>query len=149
MSNAPAHITIRTADELDIDAIVAIDERITGKYRPDEWEQRLAYYLRRDPDASVVADAGGDVLGFMLGEVRSGEFGIDEPTGWVEVLGVDPDFRGQDIGRKMADVMFAHFRSLGATSVRTLVDDDEPGIGSFFSALGFQPAKLRPFALRL
>ncbi len=36
----------------------------------------------------------GEVVGFMLGEVRSGEFGLEEPTGWIEVLGVDPGHRG-------------------------------------------------------
>ena len=60
----------------------------------------------------------------MLGEVRSGEFGLEEPTGWVEVLGVDPGFRGKAIGRRMAEAMLEHFRAQGAHSVRTLVDEE-------------------------
>jgi ribosomal protein S18 acetylase RimI-like enzyme len=144
---APAtNARIRPLDELDIDAIVAIDERISGRYRPEVWERRIGYYLRRDPEASVVAESGGKVVGFMLGEVRSGEFGLEEPTGWIEVLGVDPGARGQAIGRRMAEAMLAHFKSQGATSVRTLVDEEMAEIAGFFTSLGFAPSSLRPFA---
>lgn len=139
-------VRIRPADELDIDAIVAIDEKISGQYRPEVWERRIGYYLRRDPDSSVVAESGGKVVGFMLGEVRSGEFGLEEPTGWIEVLGVDPGQRGQAIGRRMAEAMLAHFKSQGATSVRTLVDEEMGEIAGFFTSLGFAPSSLRPFA---
>ena len=72
---------IRPLDELDIDAIIRIDERIGGQYRPDFWEQRVTFYLRRDPESSRVAEVEGKVVGFMLGDVRAGEFGIDRPSG--------------------------------------------------------------------
>ena len=140
---------IRPLDELDIDAIVGIDEKIGGRYRPEVWDRRIGYYLRRDPEASVVAEVGGRVIGFMLGEVRSGEFGLEEPTGWIEVLGVDPAHRGKAVGRLMAEAMLEHFRRQGATSVRTFVDEEMAGLGSFFGSLGFEPATLRPFVKRL
>lgn len=142
-------VRIRSLEDTDIGEITALDEKIGGRYRPETWERRIGYYLRRDPEASVVAESGGRVIGFMLGEVRSGEFGLEEPTGWIEVLGVDPDFRGQAIGRRLGDHMLEHFRERGAESVRTLVDDGMQEIASFFTALGFEPASLRPFVRRL
>src|SRR2546422_359564 len=54
-------VRVRPMTELDIEGICRIDERITGKYRPEVWEQRAAYYIRRDPDSSQVADVGGRV----------------------------------------------------------------------------------------
>jgi ribosomal protein S18 acetylase RimI-like enzyme len=145
MTETATGIRVRPADEMDISAIVGIDEKIGGQYRPEVWERRIGYYLRRDPEASVVAEADGRVVGFMLGEVRSGEFGIEETTGWVEHLGVDPGFRGKAVGRQMLDAMLEHFRRRGARSVQTLVDEEMGEIRSFFSALGFQPSTLRPF----
>ena len=142
-------VAIRPLDELDLDAVVAIDEKISGRYRPEVWERRVGYYLRRDPEASVVAEEGGRVIGFMFGEVRSGEFGLDEPTGWIEVLGVDPDSRGRAAGRRMAEAMLDHFRARGAVAVRTLVDAAMPDVARFFAALGFEPAELRPYVKRL
>lgn len=142
-------VKIRALDTVDIGDVVAIDEKISGKYRPEVWDRRIAYYLRRDPDAALVATLGGQVVGFMLGEVRGGEFGLEEPTGWIEVLGVDPDARGKSIGRRLAEAMLDHFRALDAVAVRTLVDEKSEDIAGFFSSLGFEPATLRPFVKSL
>ena len=142
-------VQIRILDTVDIGAVTDIDEKITGRYRPDDWERRIGYYMRRDPDAALVAEIEGDVVGFMLGEVRSGEFGLEEPTGWIEVLGVDPERRGAAIGRRMADALLEHFKGRGATSVRTLVDETMGDISGFFSSLGFEPAPLKPFVKAL
>lgn len=145
MADTTTQVRIRPLDEMDISAIVGIDEKIGGAYRPEVWERRIGYYLRRDPDTSVVAEVDGRVVGFMLGEVRSGEFGLEEPTGWIEVLGVDPGHRGRALGRQMAEALLQHFRERGAHSVRTLVDEQSEELRSFFSSVGFQPSSLRAF----
>ena len=140
-----AEVRIRALGDTDIGDITALDEKLGGEYRPEVWENRLGYYLRRDPESCTVAEVDGRVVGFMLGEVRSGEFGLEEPTGWIEVLGVDPDYQGKAIGRRLAERVLGSFRERGACSVRTLVDEEMAGIGDFFTALGFEPATLRPF----
>jgi ribosomal protein S18 acetylase RimI-like enzyme len=144
---APARI--RPLDELDIGGIVKIDERITGIYRPEVWERRVGYYLRRDPDASQVAEADGRVVGFLLGDLRAGEFGIEEPSGWIERFGIDPDYRGRDLGKQMFAAICAHFRAQGAGTVRTLVDRGDPAISGFLKALGFSPSALEALEMRL
>ena len=149
MSEPASDIRIRPLDEMDISAVTGIDEKISGHYRPEVWERRIGYHLRRDPDSCVGAERGGRLVGFMLGEIRSLEFGLDEPTGWIEVLGVDPETRGQSIGRKMAEAMLEYFRAQGAHSVRTLVDEDREELSGFFSSLGFEPARLKPFVRSL
>ena len=135
-------VRIRPITELDLDAITRIDERITGRYRPEVWEQRVVYYIRRDPDAPKVAELDGRVVGFMLGEVRGGEFGLDEPTGWIEFVGVDPSARGGGIGRRLAEALLAHFRERGAKVARTMVAARDQEIAAFLGAMGFAPAAL-------
>jgi ribosomal protein S18 acetylase RimI-like enzyme len=144
-----AQARIRPLDELDIEGIVRIDEKIGGKYRPDFWEQRVTYYLRRDPESSRVAEVDGKVVGFMLGDVRAGEFGIDRPSGWIERFGVHPDFRGRDLGKQMFDAIVRHFKTQGATSVRTLADAQETGVVGFLQALGFAPSRLQALEITL
>jgi len=143
MNSTTSSLVIRALEDTDLGDIIAIDEKIGGQYRPDVWESRLSYYTRRDPEASTVAEVDGNVVGFMLGEVRSGEFGLEEPTGWIEVLGVDPDFRGESIGTRLANRLLSHFRSCGARCVRTLVDEEMEGITQFFGSLGFEAAPIR------
>ena len=89
MPDLEAQVRVRPLDELDIGGITRIDERITGIYRPEVWESRVGYYLRRDPDSSQVAEVEGRLVGFMLGDVRAGEFGIEQPSGWIEPNSVE------------------------------------------------------------
>jgi ribosomal protein S18 acetylase RimI-like enzyme len=136
-------IQIRGLSELDLGDIVRIAEK------PDLWEDRVAYYLRRDPEGSVVAESGGRVVGFMLGDVRSGDFGLEEPSGWIEVIGVDPDSVGKGVGRALGEAMLDRYKGRGVRRVRTMVDASMPDVERFFRALGFAEDSLRPFVLRL
>ena len=142
-------VVIRPMTELDIEGITRIDERITKQYRPEVWERRVGYYLRRDADSSQVAEVAGKVAGFMMGEVRGGEFGLDEPTGWIEFFGVDPDVRGRDLGRKLIDALLAHFRAQGAHIARTMVATRDEDIAGFLKAMQFTPAPLTALEKRL
>ena len=53
MNETTAEVRIRTLEDTDLGDIIAIDEKIGGGYRPQVWEQRMAYYSRRDPEAQV------------------------------------------------------------------------------------------------
>jgi len=144
-----ADVRIRPVNELDIEAICRIDERITGKYRPEVWEDRVVYFIRRDPDSSQVAEVAGKVVGFMLGEVRGGEFGMEEPTGWLEFFGVDPAARERGIGRGLTDALLAGFKKRGAHVARTMVRTQDAEIGKFVAAMGFTPAPVSALEKRL
>lgn len=138
-------VQIRSLSELDLGDIVRIMETTRDQYEPDLWEDRVTYYLRRDPESSVVAEVDGQVVGFMLGDVRAGEFGIDEASGWIEVIGVDPDSAGRGVGRALGEEMLARYRARGVRQVRTMVDESMPEIEKFFASLGFTADTLRPF----
>ena len=149
MPDVTTGVRIRPLDELDIDGIVRIDEKISGVYRPDVWEQRVAYYLRRHPGLSQVAESDSRVIGFMLADVRAGEFGLEEPNGWVERFGVDPNARGRDLGRQLFDAVRAGYAARGVTTVRTLTDANDAGITGFLKALGFGPSRLQALEIQL
>ncbi len=149
MPEVQSSARVRPLDELDIAGIIRIDERITSQYKPDLWEQRVAYYLRRDPLASQVVEVDGKVVGFMLADVRAGEFGLEEPSGWVERFGIDPDFRGKDLGRSLFEAIVAHFRACGIKNVRTLVDQSDTGITGFLGSIGFRPSALQALEMQL
>ena len=142
MAVSASGVRVRPLNELDIEAITRIDEKVTGLYRPDFWENRVAYYLRRDPEASRVAEVDGEVVGFMLGDVRGGEFGLEETSGWIERFGVDPSQRGKGLGRQLFDELAGYFRSAGAARLRTLVDSRQGDTERFLRAMGFENSAL-------
>jgi len=142
-------IRVRPLSELDISRIVSIDERLTGQYRPDVWESRVGYYLRRDPDGCPVAEHRGSVVGFMFSDVRGGEFGLEEATGWIERMGVDPDYQGRSIGRRLFEAVLENMSRRDVLVIRTLVDKKDSDLASFLRAVGFDNAPLQALERRV
>jgi ribosomal protein S18 acetylase RimI-like enzyme len=142
-------VVVRPLSELDIEAITRIDEKLTGSYRAEFWENRITFYLRRDPEACCIAEVEGEVAGFMFADLKGGEFGLEETAGWIERFGLDPAYRGHGLGRKLFDALVEHFRSVGATKLRTLVDSSTPEAAGFLKAIGFGPSPLEALEMPL
>lgn len=49
-----------------------------------------------------MAEREGKVVGFMISYIISGGFGLLNKSAWIVMLGVDPEFMGQGIGKKLA-----------------------------------------------
>src|SRR3970040_3087626 len=86
---------VRNLKPGDLAAIAAIDERSVGRRR----EQFLAQKLEEafaDPGlaVSLAVELDDHVVGFLLARVYYGEFGVMEPAAVLDVIGVDPDYRG-------------------------------------------------------
>jgi ribosomal protein S18 acetylase RimI-like enzyme len=149
VTSIASDIRIRPLSELDISRIVSIDERLTGVYRPEVWERRVGYYLRRDPESCPVAEFENKVVGFMFSDVRGGEFGLEETTGWIERFGVDPDYQGRSIGRRLFDAVKSHMVRNEVVTIRTLVDKNDSDLAAFLRAVGFDNASLQALELRV
>jgi ribosomal protein S18 acetylase RimI-like enzyme len=142
-------IDIRPVTELDVAAIEAIDERISGRYQPEHWERQVAYYLTRDPQSALVACSGGQVIGFMFGDIRGWEFGLAQPTGWIEVIGVDHEHRRGGVARQLATALLAHWRQRQVRLARTLVAQNDADLAAFFTQLGMTPSAMTAFECSL
>jgi len=149
VTSTASDIRIRPLSELDISRIVSIDERLTGVYRPEVWERRVGYYLRRDPESCPVAEFEVKVVGFMFSDVRGGEFGLEETTGWIERFGVDPDYQGRSIGRRLFEAVKTHMVQNEVITIRTLVDKNDSDLAAFLRAVGFDNASLQALELRV
>lgn len=82
---------IRTLTENDLNAVVEIDRKILGKVRREYWKRKIAY-ADIYPRPALVAEISGNVVGFILGYVSGWEFGVPDTVGWIDTIGVDPDY---------------------------------------------------------
>jgi GNAT superfamily N-acetyltransferase len=136
-------VTVRPLEPSDIDAIVGIDEKLSGQTRKDYWRRRLEIASLRPPWMSVVAETDGRLAGFLFGWVGESEFGIAEPTGWVDLIGVDPAYRGRGVARALLNRFVESGRELRALErVATLVDLGQDDVREFFLRRGFQPGRM-------
>ena len=131
-------LTIRPVETSDLDAIVGIDEKLTGQARKDYWRTRLEIAALRPPWMSSVAETDGRIVGFVFGWVGESEFGIAGPTAWVDLIGVDPAYRGRGIARALVDRFVRGGRELRAIrKIATLIDLGQADVREFFVRLGF------------
>src|SRR5215475_6824544 len=132
-------VTIRPVEAADFAAIVRIDEKLTGATRKDYWRTRLEIAALRPPWMSLVAETDGRVAGFLFGWVGESEFGIVGGTGWIDLIGLDPRYRGLGIGRALVDRFVTSGRELRAIQqIATLVDLTRPDVRDFFLRLGLR-----------
>tara|TARA_B100000315_G_scaffold210618_1_gene207012 strand:+ start:19644 stop:20105 length:462 start_codon:yes stop_codon:yes gene_type:complete len=130
-------VNIRSAIVDDLQKIINLDAEVTGLEKKEYWEDRFDRFTERDGRHLIVAESmtPGDVLGFIVGEVRAWEFG-SRPCGWIFAIGVDPEQRIQGIGEQLYNAMCEAFKSDGASAVRTMIAREDQLNMSFFRAQG-------------
>ena len=136
------NIKIRLMKAEDYDAVVAIDERVTKTSRQDYYKLKFEHFVQSMdyvPTSLVAEEEDGTVVGFVMGEVFIGEYGLSE-TATLDTIGVDPSRRGKGIGRQLIDEFMDHLKTLGIRRVNTLVDKDDPELMKFFNKNRFSPS---------
>ncbi len=138
-------INVRAAELADLDPIIDIDAEITGLRKTDYWYELFHRYGggRSRQRLFLVAEAGGAVQGFVIGEVRDWEFG-SPPCGWVFAINVRPAARVAGIGTRLLEAVCEGFRRAGVDKVRTLIARDNSLVLSFFRSQGMMAAPLIP-----
>ena len=142
MNESAIKIRLMKAD--DFDAVVAVDGKVLNAPRPEYYEMKFERLFKsRDylPVSLVAEEADGTVVGFVMGEIYMGEFGIFQEEARLDTIGVDPDYQHQGIGEQLIDEFTDHLRSLGVQKVNTLVDWNDSNLIHFFSANQFSPSK--------
>ena len=136
-------VTVRPVEPSDLDAVVRIDEKLSGHTRKEYWQRRLEMSALRPPWMSLVAETDGRVAGYLFGWVGESEFGIPEPTAWIDLIGVDLPYRGRGVGRALLDRFVASGRELRAIRrVATLIDVTQADVREFFTRRGFRRGRL-------
>lgn len=135
-------VVVRVMKPGDLEAVVAIDEQITGYCRREYYQCRLeAAHSGAQLDTSLVAEAGGDVVGFLLGTLYLGEFGIPEASAMIDTLGVHPAAQDRGVGGALVDQFRSNMRAARVERVYTLVDWKDFELLKFFGSQGFEPSQ--------
>ena len=129
---------IRTMVPSDLDRVVEIDIKVLGKPRPGYWEMKLELVGKRSQISSTVAELDGKVIGFIIGGASRWEYGVPENIGWIDTIGVDPDYQRKGIAKILFTEMTNNLKKVGVDTIITFVKRRDPILLSFFNSLGFQ-----------
>jgi len=137
-------IKIRLMQAEDFDAVVGIDEKVLKAPRPEYYEMKFEkLFQSKDylPVSLVAEEENGTVVGFVMGEIYMGEFGIFREEATLDTIGVDPDYQHKGIGEQLINEFVDHLRKMGVQKINTLVDWNDSSLIHFFSANHFSPSK--------
>lgn len=134
-------IVVRRLVAGDLERMVVIDAKITGRRRDEYFRLKLRHALNETGiEISLLAEVDGAGVGFLLARVHSGEFGRFEKAAVLDTIGVDPAFARRGVGTALIDQLRINLLGLGVRRLQTEVGWDNPALLAFFHREKFQPA---------
>jgi predicted N-acetyltransferase YhbS len=128
----------------DFEAVVEIDNKLFGTSRREYHEMKFdKLFSSKDyiPVSLIAEKEDGTVVGFVMGELYIGEYGIFQEVATLDTIGVDPNCQHQGIGKQLIHEFMDHLRELGVKKINTLIDWNYSRMIHFFSANEFSPSK--------
>lgn len=104
----------------------------------DAWSKPIFIkWYRRCPDLFLVAEVSGIIVGYLCTS-------IEQKTGEIESIAVDPAFRCQGVALALMDHMLRELRASSITTVELQVRTSNIHGIRFWQNLGFSPSGILP-----
>jgi ribosomal protein S18 acetylase RimI-like enzyme len=142
------NITIRKLNAADADGVLRIYKSITLQSGDINIEEVIADRALKGNDACFVAEHEGRLVGFIVSYLLTGSFGIQQ-SAWIPTFGVEPDFMGHGIGKKLAEAVFNYYKAKGVRNVYTSVRWYDTDVLSYLRTLGFDRSEFINLQKRL
>lgn len=139
------NIKIRLMGPDDFDSVVRIDEKVRRAPRPEYYQikfERLVQSKDNLPISLVAEKEDGTLVGFIMGELYIGQYGISQEKATLDTIVVDPDYQKKGVGEQLINEFISHLKNLGVENINTLVDWNDYRLIHFFSANRFMPSKV-------
>jgi len=129
----PSDIAIREFSTEDYDALITLWHDAQLPYRPKgrDSRDRIEYELKQGNTVFLVAEIDGRLVGSILGT-------NDGRKGWINRLAVSPDFRRQDIARRLVAEVESKLSELGIEVVACLIEEQNAASMQVFERLGYK-----------
>ena len=135
-------VDVRTLEAGDMNDIVRIDQRVTGRRR-EAYIRELVEEAMNDSAVrvSLVARVDGIAAGFVMARTDFGDFGRAEPVAVLDTIGVDPDYAHNGAAHAFLSQLFVNLDGLRVERVETVVARDNFELLGFFHHVGFEPSQ--------
>ena len=120
-------VTIRAANTDDVAAVLALWQKADAEPSHTDDPAGVTTLLERDPDALIVAEQAGHIVGSVIA-------GWDGWRGSIYRLAVAPEVRRQGVGRRLLDAAHERLHAAGARRVQAIVVETDERATTFWRA---------------
>lgn len=134
-------LTLRSLYPEDIAQVAKIESSLTGTPRRVFLEKRLAVATAM-PDSFITCAAvdNGRLVCYGFARILEGEFGARSAIAVLDDIGVDPEYRGKGIGKKVLAGIERRMKNKRIDTLQTMIDWRNHSMIRFFAATAFDLA---------
>jgi len=141
---------VRALEAGDLDDIIRIDQRVSGRRREDYIRELFDEAMNDSAvRVSLLARVDGIAAGFVMARTDFGDYGRAEPVAVLDTIGVDPDYAHSGVGHALLSQLFVNLAALRVERVETVVAREDFGLLGFFYDAGFEQSPRLSFDKRV
>lgn len=142
---------MRVMKREDLDGVVAIDKLVSRQERRHYFERKIESVTNNphNINTSLVAEVDGKLVGFIMGDVYFGEYGVPETSATIDTIGVHPDFQNRGVAHDLMDQFLTNMKGVGVSRVYTMVNWNDFTLERFFAGHKFHPSRRINLELQL
>jgi ribosomal protein S18 acetylase RimI-like enzyme len=127
----PSATSLRTGRLDDVEGVLDFWQRAEASPTSTESAEDVRGLLERDPEALIVAEAGGEIVGTLV-------VGWDGWRATFYRLAVDPAHRRHGLGTTLVHAGEERLRALGAKRLNAIAESHKPAAMGFWAAAGYE-----------
>lgn len=129
--NDPSAPLLRTGRVDDVEAVLGLWRRAEASPSSTESAADVRGLLERDPEALIVAEAGGEIVGTLI-------VGWDGWRATFYRLAVEPAHRRHGLATALVRAGEERFRALGARRLNAIAESHKPAAMAFWASAGYE-----------
>ena len=127
----PDHrMTIRPYSATDEEGVVRLWQRCNLTRAQNDAHLDIARKMGVNPELFLVGTIEGKIVATVIG-------GYEGHRGWINYLGVDPDYRRRGLARQIMSAVEDKMRAMGAPKINLQVRADNAGVVPFYEVIGY------------
>lgn len=126
----PSSVTIRGFHPTEIEAVVLLWERCGLTRSWNDPRKDIARKLLVNPELFLIAECDGQIVGTVMA-------GYEGHRGWINYLGVDPEYQRRGIGRQLMVAAEEKLRACGCPKINLQVRSTNAAVIEFYRAIGY------------
>ena len=140
-ANEKSIVNIRRMNQNDIDAVLALDRKISEERSLLNEQDIVASKFGGSLDLNFVAEIDGKVVGFIMSRLAYLMIPFTEVC-IIQGLVTDPAYQGNGIGSRLVASLLDHCQTEGINTIRALVPERDKKLQHFIEVQGFQRSNI-------